>query len=308
MSAAYHVQHDTHYDYASVVAASQHLAYLRPRELPFQHVRSSRLVIEPEPSRLLQRTDYFGNAADQFELLRPHAALHVSATSEVEVSAAHDGLDPRASAPWEAVRAACRQPGDAATLDAAQFVYASPYVVLDADIQAFAVRSFQPGRAILDAVLDLTHRIHEEFTFDPSATSITTPVARVLAERRGVCQDFAHFEVSCLRSMGLPARYVSGYLLTDPPPGQPRLIGADASHAWVSVFCRHVGWVDVDPTNDLLVGERHITLAWGRDFGDVSPLRGVLLGGEEHRLRVEVSVMPVEVPDAVAPPRPMLER
>ena len=141
------------------------------------------------------------------------------------------------------------------------------------------------------------HRIHREFTFDPGATTITTPVTRVLAERRGVCQDFAHLQIGCLRSLGLPARYVSGYLLTDPPPGQPRLVGADASHAWLSVCCPRLGWVDLDPTNDVLPSQRHVTLAWGRDYGDVSPLRGVVLGGRAHTLHVGVSVTPAEEED-----------
>jgi transglutaminase-like putative cysteine protease len=157
----------------------------------------------------------------------------------------------------------------------------------------YAATAFSAGMPILAATLALMHRIHEDFTFDAAATTVTTPVTKVLAERRGVCQDFAHLQIACLRSLGLAARYVSGYLLTDPPPGQPRLLGADASHAWVSVFCPPIGWVDVDPTNDMLADERHVTVAWGRDYGDVSPLRGVILGGGQHVLHVGVSVVPV---------------
>jgi transglutaminase-like putative cysteine protease len=176
----------------------------------------------------------------------------------------------------------------------AQYAFASPYVAPDPEIAAFARDSFAPERPLLDAAIHLMHRIHDEFRFDATATTITTPVKRVLEERRGVCQDFAHLQISCLRSLGLPARYVSGYILTDPPPGQPRLKGADASHAWLAVYCPRNGWVDLDPTNDLRPELRHVRLAWGRDYGDVSPLRGVILGGADHSLHVGVSVVPLD--------------
>ncbi len=189
------------------------------------------------------------------------------------------------------------------TIDDEQFAYASPYVVIAPELERFARVSFPPGRSVLGGAIDLMHRIHAEFRFDPSATTVTTPVTRVLAERHGVCQDFAHLQISCLRALGLRARYVSGYLLTDPPAGQPRLIGADASHAWVSVRCPHHGWVDLDPTNDVIVDRRHVTIAWGRDYGDVSPLRGVLLGGAEHTLTVGVSVVPIETCQLLPPRR-----
>jgi transglutaminase-like putative cysteine protease len=175
----------------------------------------------------------------------------------------------------------------------AEFLFESPYVQLTPELAAFARTSFAPGRPLLAAAIDLMHRIHDEFTFDPSATSITTPVSRVLTERGGVCQDFAHLQIACVRSLGLAARCVSGYLLTDPPPGQARLVGADASHAWVSVWCPHYGWVDLDPTNAVLPDWRHVTTAWGRDYGDVSPLRGVVLGNSAHELYVGVNVAPV---------------
>ena len=181
------------------------------------------------------------------------------------------------------------------TMDDEQFAYASPYVVIAPELERFARVSFPPGRPCSAGAIDLMHRIHAEFRFDPSATTVTTPVTRVLAERHGVCQDFAHLQISCLRALGLRARYVSGYLLTDPPAGQPRLIGADASHAWLSVRCPHHGWIDLDPTNDVIVDRRHVTIAWGRDYGDVSPLRGVLLGGAEHTLTVGVSVVPMDL-------------
>jgi len=157
----------------------------------------------------------------------------------------------------------------------------------------YTAPSFTKERPLLEAVADLTGRIHRDFTFDRTATTVATPLQTVFRTRRGVCQDFAHLEIACLRSLGLAARYVSGYLESVPPPDQPRLTGADASHAWVSVFCPPVGWVDVDPTNDVLADERHVTVAWGRDYGDVSPLRGVILGGGQHALHVGVSVVPV---------------
>jgi transglutaminase-like putative cysteine protease len=183
---------------------------------------------------------------------------------------------------------------------AAEYAYASPYVTLDPEIAEFGRASFAAGQPLLAAAIDLMHRIHREFRFDPAATTITTPLRRVLVEGRGVCQDFAHLQSSCLRALGIAARYVSGYLLTDPPPGQPRLVGADSSHAWLAVHCPHHGWVDLDPTNDVLPDLRHVTLAWGRDYGDVSPLRGVILGGARHTLGVAVSVVPLD-PDEWQP-------
>jgi transglutaminase-like putative cysteine protease len=293
--ARYRIEHETRYVYASTVATSQHVAYLRPRELPWQHVVSSGLTITPTPSRVVQRVDYFANLVDHFELLRPHVELRVCARSLVDVHPREGTVTPSASPLWKDARTTLAS--SAVPPAVSQFVYASPYVPPASEIRAFARGSFPEGRTLLAGAIDLMHRIHRDFTFDPSATNLTTPLTRVLADRRGVCQDFAHFQISCLRSLGLAARYVSGYLLTDPPPGQPRLIGADASHAWLSVYCPHHGWVDLDPTNDVIVAQRHVVLAWGRDYGDVSPLRGVLLGGAEHTLFVGVSVEPVAVGD-----------
>jgi len=297
MTATYRVEHDTRYVYGSAVATSQHVSYLRPRELPHQHVRLHRLQVTPTPATCAQRTDYFGNTASQFQIVRPHMELLVSARSVVEVQDRTGPLDPGVSPRWEE---ACRGiicAGGAIPPDVSQFAEPSPYLPRAVETEAFARPSFPAGRTVLAGALDLMQRIHRGFTFDPSATNVTSPVTRVLQERRGVCQDFAHLAISCLRSLGLAARYVSGYLLTNPPPGQPRLTGADASHAWIGVHCPVHGWVDLDPTNDLIVGRRHVTLAWGRDYGDVSPLRGVLLGGTEHRLFVGVSVVPMEGAD-----------
>jgi len=292
--ARYRVEHHTRYEYESSVSTSQHVAYLRPRELPRQHVAWSAIEVEPQPARVVHRTDFFGNLASQFALLKPHTTLEVCGRSLVEIEAGQAVPDPVQSPAWESVRDALRYRKEAGYEPAAQFAYASPYVAPDPELAQFAQASFERGRPLLAAAVDLMHRIHVDFRFDPTATTIMTPVRRVLHERRGVCQDFAHLQIACLRSLGLAARYVSGYLLTDPPPGQPRLAGADASHAWVSVHCPRHGWVDLDPTNDLLPDLRHVTLAWGRDYGDVSPLRGVILGGMRHRLHVGVTVAPLD--------------
>jgi transglutaminase-like putative cysteine protease len=294
MAALYRVEHETRYAYASGVSTSQHIAYLQPRELPWQRVRAYGLAINPLPVRSSERRDYFGNAVRQFTVLGPHTELRVRSQGVVEVRERPAALAPALSPPWETVRDALAYGTGAPAGAPAQYAYASPYVAPDPELADYGAASFLPGRPFLDAAIDLMHRIHAEFRFDPRATTITTPVRRVLAERRGVCQDFAHLQISCLRSLGLAARYLSGYLLTDPPPGQPRLAGADASHAWVAVPCPRHGWVDLDPTNDVLPDLRHVTLAWGRDYGDVSPLRGVILGGTQHTLHVGVSVTPLD--------------
>ena len=299
--AFYRVEHDTRYIHAAPVSMSQHVAYLVPRRLTHQAVHGHALDVAPLPTDVVERTDYFGNAVTQFSILRRYMELRVRATSVVEVRESGATIDPEDSPPWEAVRdAGAFQPG--ASLDeSAQFRYPSTYVQPAEDLAAFARPSFAPGRPLLAGAIDLMQRIHDEFQFDSGATTVTTPISRVLAERRGVCQDFAHLQIACLRSLGVPARYTSGYLLTDPPPGSPRLIGADASHAWLSVCCPRDGWVDLDPTNAVLPGLRHVTLAWGRDYGDVSPLRGVVLGGGEHELTVGVSVVPASDPGPAAP-------
>jgi transglutaminase-like putative cysteine protease len=304
VTARYRIEHETRYVYATTVATSQHVAYLRPRELPCQHVLTADLIVTPAPRRVLQRTDYFGNLVEQFELLKPHEALRVQSRSVVDVHGPETAIDPANSMSWTKVRDALA--GSRAQPDISQFVYPSPHVPPTAPgVAEFARESFPDGRTLAAGAMDLMRRIHEGFRFDPSATSVMTPVRQVLADRRGVCQDFAHLQVACLRSLGLAARYVSGYLLTDPPPGQPRLIGADASHAWVSVHCPTYGWIDLDPTNGVRAAERHVTVAWGRDFGDVSPLRGVLLGGEHDQLIVGVSVVPIaadQTGESAAPP------
>jgi transglutaminase-like putative cysteine protease len=294
MDGLYRIEHETRYVHSSGVSTSQHVAYLTPRTLPRQRVRWHELAIAPAPASCVQRIDYFGNAVDQFTILTPDDQLCVVGRSVVEVTAAEPAFALDGSAPWESVRRGLVYERGAPYQEASEFSCPSPYAVTAPELAAFASESFVPERPLVACAVHLMHRIHEEFTFDPGSTTIATPVTQVLANRRGVCQDFAHLQIGCLRSLGLAARYVSGYLLTEPPPGQPRLVGADASHAWLSVWCPRLGWVELDPTNDVLPSRRHVTLAWGRDYGDVSPLRGVVLGGRDHTLHVGVSVIPAE--------------
>jgi transglutaminase-like putative cysteine protease len=288
----YRVEHETAYVHAGGVSTSQHVAYLTPRVLAYQVVRSHDLVIEPPAASHVKRVDYFGNAVDQFTILTPYKEMRVVGQSEVEVSTT-EPPEVEASAPWETVRDALVYRHGAAYEENVEFSYPSPYVSTSPELAAYALQSFSPARPLVAAAVDLMHRINREFVFDSGATTIATPVMQVLTNRRGVCQDFAHLQVGCLRSLGLPARYVSGYLVTHPVPGQPRLVGADASHAWLAVWCPRLGWVNLDPTNDVLPSQRHVTLAWGRDYGDISPLRGILLGGGEHTLKVAVNVTPL---------------
>jgi len=290
--AFYQVEHETRYVHSGRASASQHVACLQPRPSPRLTLHRHELVVDPAPGFVTIRTDYFGNVVHHFEILTPYQELRAVSRSLVEVTPCAEAIDPADSPAWETVRDAVDQ--EAVFDPDIEFRYASPYIALDEALASFAAHSFPAGRPLLAGAIDLMHRIHDEFRFDASATTITTPVTRVLADRHGVCQDFAHLQIGCLRSLGLPARYVSGYLLTDPPPGQPRLIGADASHAWLAIRCPRFGWVDLDPTNDTLPDLRHVPIAWGRDYGDVSPLRGIVLGGGRQVLQVGVSVIPVE--------------
>jgi transglutaminase-like putative cysteine protease len=283
----YQIEHETRYVHAGRVSTSQHVACLAPRGLPRQHVQSHDVLIDPRPANDSRRIDCYGNIEDHFTILTPYSELRVVSRSVVDVEPRPASIDPESSPPWEEVSAA------GAFDEATEFRYPSPYVEPAPALADFARQAFTGGRPLLSAAAALMHTIHAEFQFDPGATTITTPATRVLEERHGVCQDFAHLQIACLRSLGLPARYVSGYLLTDPPPGQPRLVGADASHAWLSVWCPRNGWVDLDPTNAVIPDSRHVTIAWGRDYGDVSPLRGVVLGGGSHELYVGVSVVPL---------------
>ncbi|HJZ60202.1 MAG TPA: transglutaminase family protein, partial [Gemmataceae bacterium] len=245
----------------------------------------------PDPAVIEERVDYFGNPVSYFTIQEQHRELVVSVSHRVSVRP--DPIPRLLATPaWEAVRDRLTRDRGPVWLDAYQFAFDSRDAPADVRFAAYAAPSFPPGRPVLEAALDLTRRIHAEFVYDPRATTLATPVAEVFANRRGVCQDFAHVQLACLRSIGLAARYISGYLSTVPPPGRPRLVGADASHAWVSVFCGDAGWVDLDPTNNQVPGDRHVLIAWGRDYNDVSPLKGVILGGGQHTVKVAVDVTP----------------
>ena len=290
----YDLTHTTTYDYRSAVTVSHHLLRVSPRRLARQFRLEHTIETNPIAATTSQRTDYFGNDVTFATIEGAHRRLTVTSRSRVAVGPAFIP-DPSETPQWENVRGLCRSDRSSAVLEAIEFTFATPIVPLEPAFAEYAFTSFTPRRFILEAALDLTARVHADFRFDPTATTVSTPLQEVLEKRRGVCQDFAHFQIACLRSLGLPARYVSGYLETIPPPGQPRLVGADASHAWVSLFCPGIGWIDLDPTNNCTPSMRHITVAWGRDYSDVSPVRGVLLGSGEHTLSVAVDVVPLGV-------------
>jgi transglutaminase-like putative cysteine protease len=282
---AYQVVHTTRYVYSEAVSVSHHLARVKPRGGGGQECLSHELLIDPAPAVVRSHQDYFGNAVDFFIVERAHSELTVRSMSKVKVLGR---LRPASDAtpPWEEAREF-----DALPLDALECLFDSASIAVSDAIIGYANPSFPPGRPLLAAVEDLMRRIHADFTFDPQATTVTTPLRDVLALRRGVCQDFARLGIACLRAKGLAARYVSGYLETVPPPGAPRLAGVDASHAWLAIYCPGFGWVDVDPTNNMFPSTTHVTLAWGRDYADVSPVRGVILGGGQHTLHVSVDVL-----------------
>jgi transglutaminase-like putative cysteine protease len=266
---------------------------LKPRTLPSQQVAQCELHIDPVPASLIERADYFGNVHSFFTIQEPHKELVVESRSEVQVEA-DTKPSPQDSVPWEeAVRWLAREPG-AQGLEAYQFRFDSPRIRTRPEFAAYALPSFTAGRPMREALLDLTARIHKDFRFDSKVTTVRTTPEEVFRKRRGVCQDFAQFQIACLRSLNLSARYVSGYLRTYPPPGQPKLVGADASHAWLSAYCPGIGWIDLDPTNNLVPSDSHVTLAWGRDYGDVSPLYGVIQGGGAHVLHVGVDMDVIE--------------
>jgi transglutaminase-like putative cysteine protease len=282
------IRHATRYRYGEPVTTSYHEAHLVPRSGPGVTLSEVAVQITPTPTFRREREDYFGNPTLSFSLHEPHVELEVIA--RCIVTSPSPSASPPPSPPWEEVRAHVCETHSPEALAAFELTFDSPRIQTGADLAAYAAPSFPAGRPLLEAVRDLTRRIHQEFRYDPAATAVSTSVAEVLHDRHGVCQDFAHLQIGCLRALGLPARYVSGYLLTRPPPGRPKLVGADASHAWVSVYAPGAGWVDFDPTNDLLPGDEHVTVAFGRDFADVTPLKGVILGGGAHQVQVAVDV------------------
>lgn len=289
----YRVRHVTRYVYTNPVSICHNRLHVTPRHTEWQRTRDFRLVVTPRPAVLTTDRDYYGNEETFFTVQEAHTELEIRAESEVAVL---PPLVPKAeeTIKWDIAPSLLRSDLSATGLEAYEFALESTHVPYSAALRKYAEPSFPQGRPLLAAVQELNHRIHTEFKYSPLVTTISTPVEQVLEQKAGVCQDFAHLMLGCLRSLGLAARYVSGYLLTNPPPGKPRLIGADASHAWVSVFAPACGWVDFDPTNDMIAAEKHITLAWGRDYSDVSPVRGVILGGGNQKLSVSVDVAPVE--------------
>lgn len=294
--ARYRVVHETHYQYQSTVSLSQQYLHMTPRPFAFQQTESHLIWFDPVVHESREGIDYFGNYTRHVSITLPHDSLLVHAESTVAVHTRPSLAQIDGTLPWESVRDMLGKEKSAVTLEACRYLYASPHVTCFPELEAYARLSYTPGRPQLDAALDLTQRIFDDFEFDAKATDISTPLEQVLRGRRGVCQDFAQLMIGCLRSVGLPARYMSGYILTHPAAGKPRLIGADASHAWVSVYCPRLGWVDFDPTNRCLVQHEHITLGWGRDFSDITPMRGIVLGGGQQELDVQVTVTPLPLP------------
>lgn len=288
----YAVSHKTTYTYADDVSLCQNQIHLTPRHTRFQSRADFRLEISPVPVIRSTWEDAFGNEVWYYSIEEPHQELivHASSTISLETQVLPD---PKDTPPWEQVREQFQTLVSPDLRLASQFCFESPFIRYLPKAIDYARPSFTPNRPLLEAALDLTSRIYREFRFDPKSTGITTTTAEVLNHRSGVCQDFAHLQITCLRSLGLAARYVSGYLLTDPPPGQARLIGADASHAWLSLYCPNLGWVDLDPTNNVIPQHRHVTIGWGRDYGDVCPIKGVFTGGGRHKMSVSVDVAPL---------------
>jgi transglutaminase-like putative cysteine protease len=289
----YRVAHTTIYRYNEDVSTSYGQFHLLPREMPGQHCERSEVVITPHPEDYQERSDYFGNRMASFEIRSSHRSLSVTTTSWVEVvsGARRSAVAAVAAtgAPWESARPAL---GPDVALEGREFLLDSPLVAASPELAAYGRRSLTDGRPVIEALEDLVVRVHDDFAFRPGATSVSTTAAEVLVNREGVCQDFAHLVIGCLRSLGLAARYVSGYLETDAPPDRPRLQGADVSHAWASVLVPGMGWIDVDPTNRHLVNDRYVVTAWGRDYSDVPPLKGVIFTeGTNHDLEVLVDVI-----------------
>ena len=291
----YSISHKTTYEYNNLVSVSHHVIRLQPRTRSYQHNLKYQLDAEPLPARVDSHQDYFGNHLSFVAIEGPHRRLVVSSQCQVEVLT-KPAVAPADSPPWETVRELCRGDAYNSAVEACEFAFPSPLIPVRPDFAQYAAPAFSAGRPFLEATIELMRRIHHDFKFDPAATTIATPLEQVFRERRGVCQDFAHLQIACLRALGLPARYVSGYLETVPPPGRPKLVGTDSSHAWIQIWCGAGEWIDLDPTNNLLPADRHITVAWGRDFADVSPLRGVLVGSGSHRLKVAVDVTPLGEP------------
>lgn len=297
MTSRLSIEHSTHYQYGQDVILAQHLGYLRPQETAWQTVIDYTLKITPEPDELQRQADAFGNQRTFFTLTHPHRALDVYCASTVERKKRYATLDLSDTPAWETVRDSMVYSLDQPFVPACEFVWPSPYVPWLEALKYYAQPSFTRGRPIGLASMDLCQRIFEDFSYESGSTEVHTPLAAAFDNRKGVCQDFAHIMIGCLRAVGLSAKYVSGYLLTKPPEGQERLRGADATHAWVSVYCPKTpgNWLELDPTNGSVADLEHVCLAQGRDFGDVSPLRGIIRGGGYHALKIAVTVEPIDL-------------
>lgn len=285
----YRIRHITEYKYASRVSSCYNLAHMVPRSTLRQTCERNFISVSPHPAFTGKRTDYFGNLSYHFELQRSHTTLIITSESEVDVTAQHSALNLDFGVTCGDALELLQTSRDPDLLLAKEFILDSPMVKATQELREYAEPSFAEDKPLLSAVSDLTRRIFEDFKYCPESTTVATPLNEVLANRKGVCQDFAHLQVGCLRALGYPAKYVSGYIETLPAPGQERLVGADATHAWISVYSPREGWFEFDPTNNQIAGEQHIITAWGRDYFDVTPLRGVIFGGGEAPL-LNVSV------------------
>jgi transglutaminase-like putative cysteine protease len=285
----YRINHQTEYFYADRVPLCHNVIRLRPRDTAFQTCERSELSILPVPADQREHLDYFGNHAIWIAVQEPHHSLKIEMTSEVNVNSCTLPADLTGPA-WDQVPSLISNGLDPTILAAREYTFDSPYITRCAELAAYAKPDFPPGAPLVTCIMNLTHRIFDEFIFDTDATTIGTPLLEILHHHHGVCQDFAHLQIGCMRSLGLPARYISGYLVTKPPPGQRRLIGADASHAWISAYIPNFGWLDFDPTNDTMPNDQHITIGWARDYDDLSPVKGVTIGGHRHSLEFSVDV------------------
>ena len=290
-----HITHRTEYFYSEPVPLCHNIVRLRPRDSDWQTCLKHELLLSPMPTTRREHRDFYDNHVTMFSVQEPHHEMSIVAQSEVVL---RQRIIPEAaqSLPWESVLSALVTRRDAAVLDAIQYSFDSPFAKSNAELRDYALQSFSNGRPLLHAAFELTQRIHRDFRFVPGSTQVGTPVDDVMRIRQGVCQDFAHLQIACVRSLGLAARYVSGYVITQPPPGQARLTGADASHAWLSIFFPDIGWFDFDPTNGVMPTNGHIALAWARDYDDISPVKGIMIGGRRHAHRIGVDVIPELTP------------
>ncbi|NBR05983.1 MAG: transglutaminase family protein [Planctomycetes bacterium] len=288
----YLIKHTTSYTYLDTVSLCRNIIHVSPREYEYQRNIYENITVTPTPEIIEHQKDYFGNKVYFFTIEKPHKNLTIVAEYETEVIQ-KDHRD-FSDIPWEKVIELFHNDSSIETIQALEFLYDSYYVQKHDDWKEYAQISFQPGRTFLGSIMDLTSRIYKDFKYQPNATTIATPLHDVFLQKSGVCQDFSHFQIACLRSLGIPVRYVSGYLLTNPKSDKQSLIGSDASHAWIQVYYPGFGWFDFDPTNNLQPSDQHIIIGWGRDYDDVSPVKGIILGGENHTINVGVSVIAAE--------------